>query len=88
MNKKKLLIKIVEFICKVNVKYKESKIGDLLILVPLTVMIVIGQLTALSFILILLVLRAIYEFGILERLGVIDEEETNKNDNQDFENIR
>lgn len=90
MNKKTLVIKIVEFIHNANVKYKKMDIGDIWLLCILTIIsFIFGMLGTMITILIVLCLRAIYEFDILKRLGVINEEENNKkNDEQNFENIR
>lgn len=89
MNKKDLLIKIVEFIHKANIKYKKSETGDIWILLIITFMSSFGIITMLMTILIIMCLRVIYIFDILERLGVINEEEKNKtNDEKITKNIR
>jgi len=89
MNKKTLAIKIVEFIHKANIKYKKSSVGDVALLTIITFMSTFGMLAMLLTILVALCLRATYEFNILERLGVIYEEENNKtNDEKIVENVR
>jgi len=88
MNKKTLVIKIVEFIHKANIKYKKSNIGDIWLLVIITFMSIFGMLEMLFTIIIVLCLRAVYEFDILERLGVIDEEENKTNDEEIIKNVR
>jgi len=89
MNKKTLLIKIVEFIHKANIKYKKSNIEDIWLLMFITFMSLFGMLTVLLTIILIMCLRGVYEFDILKRLGVINEEENNKiNDDEIIENIR
>ena len=89
MNEKTLLIKIVEFIHKANIKYKKSNTGDIWLLVILTIISsMFGMLGIMLTILLVLCLRAVYEFDILERLGVIDEEENKTNDEEIIKNVR
>lgn len=89
MNKKTLLIKIAEFIHKTNISYKKSNIVDMAMILLFIFMLAFGKITALVIMLLTFILRAIYEFDILERLGVIDEEETSKiNKFNDKENIK
>ena len=83
MNKKTLLIKIVEFIHNANIKYKKSNIGDIWLLIILTLIgSISGIIGIMITMLIVLCLRAVYEFDILKRLGVIYEEENNKTNNE------
>jgi len=85
MNKKSLLIKIVKFIHEANIKYRKSDIGDVWLLIFIILMTMIGSISAMSMtILIFLCLRGIYIFNILERLGVINEEEENKKDDNEI----
>ena len=89
MKKKTLLIKIVECIHKANIQYKKSNNGDMAMIVLFVFILAFGKITALIAMVLAFALRAIYEFNILNRVEVIDEEETNKkNDDQTFENIR
>lgn len=89
MNKKTLLIKIVEFIHKANITYKKSNIADIWLIVLFVFILAFGKITALIAMVLAFALRAIYELDILERLGVIDEEEENKtNDDKIAENVR
>jgi hypothetical protein len=87
MNKKTLVTKILKLIYKANIFYKKSPVGDIVLLALITIMISIGPFSAFSAILIIIVLRGVYELGILERLGVIYEEENKKDDDQNSENI-
>jgi Ca2+/Na+ antiporter len=89
MNKKNVLIKIVEFIHNANIKYKKSNSGDMAMIILFVFVLAFGKTTTLIVMVLAFALRAVYEFDILKRLGVINEEENNKkNDEQNFENIR
>ena len=88
MNKKTLITKILEFIYKANEKYKKSDIGDVWVIIFITLMSSIGIFIMLLTIILVLCLRGIYEFDILKRLEAINEEENKKNNDQGFENIR
>lgn len=87
MNKKTLLIKIVEFINKANIEYKHSNYGDIILLLLIVAMFIFNSTTALLLTLIVILLRAIHEFKLLNRLGVIDEE-NKKNDEEIIENTK
>jgi hypothetical protein len=88
MNKKTLVIKIVEFIHKANIQYKELNNNDIWLLVLITFMSIFGMASTIITIFLFMGLRSIYIFNILERLGVIDDEEKNKkDDDQTFEDV-
>ncbi len=80
MNKKPLLIKIIEFIHKANIVYKKLNNSDIWLLVLITFMSMFGMVTTIITIFIILGLRSIYIFDILKRLGVIYEKENKKDD--------
>jgi len=82
MNKKNLLIKIVKFINKANIKYKEAEIGDMMLLIVILLVTIFGNTTTAIFVLIIFLVRAIFEFDILEKLEIINEEENNKAANE------
>lgn len=89
MNKKTLVTKILEFIYKANIKYKKLNNSDIWLLVLITFMSMSGMKATIITIFIILGLRAIYEFDILARLGVIQDEEENKtNDEEIIKNVR
>lgn len=82
MNKKTLLIKIVEFIHKANIQYKELNNSDIWLLVLITFMSIFGMASIIITIFLFMGLRSIYIFDILKRLGVIDEEESDKTNDE------
>lgn len=84
MNKKTLLIKIVEFIHRANLVYLETGIGDMMLLVVILLVTIFGNIATAIFTILIFGLRAIYELDILERLGVINEEENTKNNDEEI----
>ena len=88
MNKKTLLLTIVEFIHKANIQYKELNNNDIWLLVLITFMSMFGMASTIITIFLFMGLRSIYIFDILEKLGVIDEEENKTNDEETIKNVR
>jgi len=88
MNKKTLVIRIVEFIHKANIQYKELNNNDIWLLILITFMSMFGMASTIITIFLFMGLRSIYIFDILKRLGVIYEEENKTNDEEIIKNTK